>query len=164
MNPTPAPATLAASPLPAISDEVTPALFQLVYVSSATNLFSQVELIALLESSRQKNARAGLSGILLYHDGNFLQLLEGPEASVRSTYERIVRDPRHQGCLVLIKGPVTDRTFPDWTMGFRDFASDEVKAMPGYNGFLIRHARGDTFPTEPNRALTLLRTFRARLH
>lgn len=138
-------------------------IFQLVYVSSAKTKFSKAELEALLDQSRQKNARLGLSGILLYHDGNFMQLLEGEENQVRSLYAHIARDPRHHGCMILISGQVAERTFPGWTMGFRDLTSAEVKAMPGYNSFMNHDARGDTFPTEPNRAMTLLRTFRASL-
>lgn len=138
-------------------------IFQLVYVSSAKTKFSPAELTALLDQSRQKNARAGLSGILLYHDGNFMQLLEGEEQQVRSTYAHIAQDPRHHGCMILTKNQVAERTFPDWTMGFRDLASAEVKAMPGYNSFMNHDPRGDTFPTEPNRAMTLLRTFRSSL-
>lgn len=103
MNSLPAAAIVPAPSCPVISLKGTPPFFQLVYVSSATTLFSQAELIALLESSRQKNAMAGLSGILLYHDGNFMQLLEGAESSVQSTYESIARDPRHQGCLILLQ-------------------------------------------------------------
>ena len=138
-------------------------IFQLVYVSSAKTKFSEAELEALLDQSRQKNTRLGLSGILLYADGNFMQLLEGEEKQVRSLYARIAGDPRHVGCMILISGPVAERTFPDWTMGFRNMASTEVKALPGYNNFMNHDARGDTFPTDPNRALSLLRTFRASL-
>ena len=138
-------------------------VFQLVYVSSAKTKFSQAELKALLDQSRQKNARLGLSGILLYHDGNFMQLLEGEEKEVRSLYAHIARDPRHGGCMILTSGQVAERTFPDWTMGFRDLASAEVKAMPGYNGFMNHDPRGDTCPTDPSRAMILLLSFRASL-
>ena len=143
--------------------ESPPRLYQLVYLSSATAKFSQDELMALLEHSRQKNFIAGLSGILLYHDGNFMQLLEGEESTVKAVYELIARDPRHRGCMTLISGAITDRLFPDWTMAFRDFASAEVKAMPGYNTFLNRDGGENNFPREPAHALTLLRTFRAMM-
>ena len=149
--------------LPKIMHDSPQTVFQLVYVSSAKTKFSQAELKALLDQSREKNARLGLSGILLYHDGNFMQLLEGEEKQVRSLYTRIAEDPRHGGFIILISGPVAERTFPDWTMAFRNMASAEVKALPGYNSFMNHDARGDTFPTNPNRALSLLRTFRAGL-
>ena len=137
--------------------------FQLVYVSSATELSAKEELIALLEESRRKNALASISGLLLYHDGNFMQLLEGEEGQVRATYARILRDPRHGGCMALIKGPVAERTFPDWSMGFRDLASPEVNGTPGYDGFMDPGPHSQVLPTDPGRALNLLRLFREKL-
>ncbi|MES2695256.1 MAG: BLUF domain-containing protein [Verrucomicrobiota bacterium] len=145
-----------------MSDSAVP-VFQLVYVSSARIIFTPPQLSALLEHSRKKNALAGLSGILLSHDGDFMQLLEGEESTVRSTYARIAEDPRHHRCQILISGSVPERTFPDWTMGFRDLASEEVKAMPGYSGFLSREAAQVSFPTAPGRAMKLLQVFRAGL-
>jgi len=53
-----------------------PILLHLVYVSSATAKFSPADLAALLEHSRRKNSATGLSGILLYHNGDFMQLGE----------------------------------------------------------------------------------------
>ena len=136
---------------------------QLVYVSSATFAFSPDELMALLEHSRRKNEAAGLSGLLLYHDGNLMQLLEGEESQVRATYDRIKKDPRHFGCLLLLTHQVPERSFPDWSMGFRDFASPDLKTMPGYNSFLERQGGKDVFPTNPTHAIRLLRTFRSNL-
>jgi len=128
-------------------------LYQVVYLSAATVRFTKAELLALLEQSRQKNASRGISGLLLYHDGDFMQLLEGEEAQVRALYVRIL----------LIAGPVAERTFPDWSMGFRELSSPEVKAMPGYSEFLNPGTRGSAFPTDPSRALKLLRLFREQL-
>ena len=144
-------------------DAPTPTLFQLVYVSAATVLFTKPGLIELLEQSRRKNEPAGISGLLLYHEGDFMQLLEGDEAAVRATHTRIGKDPRHKHCLTLLSGPVAERTFPDWTMGFRDLGSAEVQALPGFSEFLNPSAGRQVLPTEPNRALRLLKVFRSGL-
>ena len=56
--------------------------------------------------------------MLLFHDNQFLQLLEGPEAAVRNCFGIIARDPRHTGLRVLLTDEVLERSFPDWTMGF----------------------------------------------
>lgn len=138
-------------------------LFQLVYVSSALVPFSRSQLTALLEKSRGNNAKIGISGLLLYHDGNFMQLLEGDESVVRTTHARIVGDPRHTGCITLVQKAVATRTFPDWTMGFRDLASADVLEMDGYNEFLNSSARGQPLPADPNRALILLQLFREKI-
>jgi hypothetical protein len=138
-------------------------LFQLVYVSSALVPFSPSQLTALLEKSRRNNSKAGISGLLLYHDGNFMQLLEGDESVVRGAHAKIVDDPRHTGCITLVQKRVAHRTFPDWTMGFRDLASAEVRALDGYNTFLNSCSRGQPLPADPNRALMLLQLFRDKM-
>ena len=138
-------------------------VFQMVYASSATVPFSKDDLRELLEHSRRNNERVGISGLLLYHDGDFMQLLEGGEQAVRTTYERILQDSRHRGCLLLITRHVAERTFPDWSMGFRDFASGEVQATPGYSGFLNQKTGKEGLPSQPSQALALLQSFRAHL-
>lgn len=63
-----------------------PSLFfmiQLIYVSSAVNLMSEDELLDLLAQSSQRNKRKGVTGLLLYAGGNFIQVLEGEQSDVR---------------------------------------------------------------------------------
>lgn len=100
-------------------------MLSLVYVSAATRPFSQLELDALLEKSRRNNRQDGISGMLLYRDGDFLQVLEGPEAAVRATYARIGRDRRHGGVILLDESHVEQRAFRDWAMGFRRVSTAE---------------------------------------
>ncbi len=64
-------------------------MFFLVYVSSATRPFSGEDLRALLATCRKNNAELGVTGMLLYKDGNFMQVLEGDEEAVRGLYEKI---------------------------------------------------------------------------
>ncbi|MBA3273301.1 MAG: BLUF domain-containing protein [Chthoniobacterales bacterium] len=71
--------------------------FFLVYASIANEDFSPEQLIDLLATSRRNNDASGITGMLLYKDRRFLQVLEGSEAAVRATYARIKRDPRHRG-------------------------------------------------------------------
>lgn len=111
-------------------------MLQLVYVSSATELFSYSELVDLLAKSREKNARLGITGMLLYRDGNFVQVLEGEPAAVDSLYATIARDPRHTGAIVLLRQEKAAREFPEWSMGFRDLNSPEVRSLPGYSEFM----------------------------
>jgi hypothetical protein len=138
-------------------------LFQIVYVSSAVVLMSLDGVTSLLEWSRRENTRIGVTGLLLYHDGNFMQLLEGPEPVVRGLYARIEKDLRHRGCQTLLQTRIKERTFPQWSMGFRNLSSPEVRAMPGYSEFLNRCASGEMLPLDSNLALRLLRMFRDNL-
>ena len=138
-------------------------LFHLVYVSSAVAAFSEAQLLALLERSRANNARVGVTGLLLYNDGNIVQALEGPEEAVRTVHQRIVRDPRHRGCITLIQAPITERTFAGWSMGFRNLDSPEVAATPGFSDFLNQRRQPDRGLRDPNRAWQLLTSFRRTL-
>jgi hypothetical protein len=93
--------------------------FRLTYVSSASRSFAPAELEAILATARVNNAAEGVTGLLLFHDGNFLQTLEGEEHAVRRIYARIERDPRHVGCIVLERRAVHSRLFDDWAMACR---------------------------------------------
>ena len=135
-------------------------MFSLVYVSSAVRRFSRSDLEELLATSRDNNARAGITGMLLYKDGNFMQVLEGEEGAVRDLYDKIGDDPRHRGEIVLREGFTEERQFPDWSMGFRDLESPEARAVPGYSGFLNTPLTGREFSEDPTRAQKLLLTFK----
>ena len=135
-------------------------MFFLVYVSSAVRPFSRPDLEDLLATSRDNNARAGITGMLLYKDGNFMQVLEGDEAAVRAVYDKIGADSRHGGEIVLREGFTEERQFPDWSMGFRDLHSPEARAIPGYSEFLNTPLTGREFSEDPTRAQKLLLTFK----
>jgi Sensors of blue-light using FAD len=93
-------------------------LFQLMYISSGVRSYSDQALEDILATARRKNARLDISGLLLYLDGNFLQVLEGREADVRRLYATIGKDTRHRGLVLLHADPAKDRSFRNWSMGF----------------------------------------------
>ena len=95
-------------------------LRQLVYGSSAPAPVADDDLVLILRASRRNNPAVGVTGALLYADGNFMQVLEGPPDAVEGVYRRVSRDPRHRGVLVLYDAPAAERLFPDWSMGFVD--------------------------------------------
>ncbi len=72
----------------------------------------------ILAASRVNNARDGITGGLLFSEGCFAQVLEGPTDAVEAAFERIQCDDRHSEVTVLQVGPITTRDFPDWSMGF----------------------------------------------
>ena len=76
------------------------------------------DISSILAVSRRNNARDGITGGLLFSDGCFAQVLEGPLDAVESTFERIQCDERHSDVTVLQSGPITARDFPDWSMAF----------------------------------------------
>jgi hypothetical protein len=138
-------------------------LIQLIYLSSATQPFSPADLLALLETSRRNNTAADITGMLLYRDGNFIQVLEGKAPAVTATHERIAQDTRHDGLITLLKAPIAQRSFGDWSMGFRNLSAKAAPEVPGYNEFLNDDWLGRPMRTSPDRALKLLQLFRSGL-
>jgi hypothetical protein len=133
-------------------------MFHLVYVSSAVNLFSDEQLEELLAVSRTNNDKNGLTGMLLYVDGNFIQALEGEKDDVLATNLRIARDPRHRGMLTLLQGDIEQRNFPNWSMGYRRVGLEAGTEIPGYNDFL--HQKADP-AAQRSSALRLMEHFRS---
>ncbi|GAB3244300.1 hypothetical protein GCM10027346_41850 [Hymenobacter seoulensis] len=72
----------------------------------------------LLSHARQANGVAHLTGLLVYRDGRFVQVLEGPEAQVRAVYARIERDPCHTQVMVVGEAADQSRHFARWSMAW----------------------------------------------
>ena len=89
----------------------------IIYASTAVALLSDNELRDRLESYRTANLEHGITGLLMYHDGNWIQYIEGN--AVDQLYENIRADISHKGVITLDKGGVSDRVFPDWSMGYQ---------------------------------------------
>ena len=104
-------------------------MLAIVYISSAVQLFSDAELTALLKQSRQKNAELEITGILLYRDGDVMQLLEGPEEAVSQLAKTIYADQRHSGIIQLIEQKISRREFPDWSMEFQNLGTSRVQLL-----------------------------------
>ncbi|MEB0136818.1 BLUF domain-containing protein [Actimicrobium sp. CCC2.4] len=104
----------------------------LVYVSRSMQRMSLNELSKLLIQARASNQANGISGVLLHHDGLFLQLMEGDPEAIDALFKKIMVDRRHEGVLILVDS-LRDRPrmFPDWKMGFYHFSSIERVVGPG---------------------------------
>ncbi|WP_168220491.1 BLUF domain-containing protein [Azospirillum thermophilum] len=91
-------------------------MLSIAYISIASKDLSAEELSALVDQSAASNARDGITGMLVYHAGQFMQVIEGPEEAIKALMLRIRRDPRHHDVYELFRRPVTEREFPTWTM------------------------------------------------
>ncbi len=108
------------------------ALHRLVYMSTAVGVLRAEELDRIYLRAKSVNTGAGITGLLLFYEGAFLQALEGPTAGVISLSERIRRDRRHSGMITLEAGPITERAFPDSPMRFvaaRNLSAGEKQAF-----------------------------------
>jgi hypothetical protein len=131
-------------------------MHQLFYSSAAVAPFSETELAALLKVARAANGQLGVTGMLLYHEGSFLQALEGNEPIVEGLYAKIGKDKRHHRVVTLLRREVEDRYFDQWQMGFATMKTVPA-SMPGYSDYL--RLRGDPVQSG-NAAARLLAAFR----
>ena len=113
-------------------------MIHLIYVSSATHDLSDLELDFLLQQSRDRNLRQHITGMLLYVNGSFMQVLEGDESDVDEIYAAIVEDDRNAGNIVLTHEPILTRDFPNWSMGFKRLDANCAPLLPGYSHFLSK--------------------------
>ncbi len=126
-------------------------------------LFTTADLVSLLKCCRRNNTAAGVTGMLLYKAGNFMQVLEGEEEAVRRLHDKILRDPRHRGIITLTEHMVPERQFGEWSMGFRNLSDAILRELPGYNEFLNVPLNDMDFAAKPSRARRLLATFRQKM-
>ncbi len=96
-------------------------LFQLLYFSRASGETTQPILPEILEQARRNNPRLGLSGMLIYEDHHFMQVLEGPEQSVNEIFETIRADDRHTDVFTIYSYPIAERQFDGWAMAHFEF-------------------------------------------
>lgn len=92
-------------------------LVRLLYASRAAQPIGEAELGAILKQSREHNPAEGLTGLLCYNDGVFIQMLEGGRNAVNGRYKRIVEDPRHKDVILLSYEEIRERQFAGWSMG-----------------------------------------------
>ncbi|TGD81869.1 BLUF domain-containing protein [Hymenobacter wooponensis] len=107
-------------------------MHQLIYMSTATRLMTDDELQTLLEQARLNNAKYDITGLLLYHEGRFMQLIEGPTDAVRKLYSYIEQDGRHTDTAKLADKEVEVRSFPTWSMAFWPVQSEDLSKVSGF--------------------------------
>ena len=110
-------------------------IYQLVYVSKARVALDTEALDEILSSARENNGKNDITGMLLFHEGSFIQVLEGEKDKVLALYEKISADPRHENTNVVLRTEVEERAFSQWSMGYMRTAS--ISDVPeGFHFFL----------------------------
>lgn len=107
------------------------ALRRVVYTSQATDQFNKRELLDLLHESRAFNTIDNITGVLMHHQGHFLQVIEGGSDEIDDLFTRLLRDPRHNEIKILNDTVVHDRLFSNWAMGCADFDEPQLSLIPG---------------------------------
>lgn len=133
-------------------------LIQMAYISAAVHPFNGRELSSLIALARENNSRLGVTGMLMYVNGSFMQVVEGPPDPVAALFDKICADGRHHKVHTLLQEPIQSRAFGDWSMGLAKLDADELTSLEGVNDFF---ANGRSFfALEPGIAKYLLIGFR----
>lgn len=134
-------------------------LVRVIYVSAARPDVGAPEIASILDSATRNNAARGITGMLLFAGGSFMQVLEGEEPAVLETLSRIARDRRHTALIELEHSAIAERSFVRWHMGFRSLAAAEAVAHPAYAPFFRAGFDPATLGAKPGVALEMLQEF-----
>ncbi|CAG1016769.1 Blue light- and temperature-regulated antirepressor BluF [Burkholderiaceae bacterium] len=126
-------------------------LVRLIYASRAAAPMNAEELATLMKGARSYNAHAGITGVLVYSDGIFLQLIEGGRDAINALYKRIVCDERHHHVTLLSYDELAERRFAGWAMGQANLS----RLNPGILLKYSERAQLDPFGMSANAVLAL---------
>jgi hypothetical protein len=127
----------------------------IVYISTSVELMTDEELTEILNEARENNSAKDVTGVLLYSEGTFIQVLEGEPEAIEQIFARIYLDRRHKNIIKLIDKPLEERNFAEWAMGFTTPDAEKVRELEGY-----LKSTSDILNNDKNHsALTILKTF-----
>ena len=101
-------------------------LSQLVYVSNRKPYCSQDEIDKILISCEKNNPKLNITGILLYTEKKFIQLVEGDARVITDLYDKIKEDDRHSNTMMISFGPIKEKSFPSWNMASRSISGTSI--------------------------------------
>ena len=107
-------------------------IFRLVYASRMTAAAiarPDETLTAILDVAVPNNRKLDVTGLLVAHQGWFLQAIEGPEAAIQGLFDQIRDDPRHHDAVLIARGPQRQRTFGAWTMCARSLSRTDAAVL-----------------------------------
>jgi hypothetical protein len=134
----------------------------LIYTSVANQKMADNELKELLKKSRANNSSLEITGMLLYLDPFFIQVLEGDEVVINKAFDTIKQDPRHYKVSIIYKKLIPHRLFPDWTMGFNKITKESIEKIEGYSDYLQKPSI-EFFNRSPNKVFELLNLFKREI-
>jgi hypothetical protein len=106
-------------------------MHKIIYYSTAVKKMSDGELNDLLTKSRIFNKSKNITGILLYLDGDFVQVIEGEQKDIHELFEKIKVDTRHKNILTMLDAPILEKQFSNWSMGFSNLTYNNSKSIKG---------------------------------
>lgn len=107
-------------------------MHRIIYLSTATEYLEKEQIESILKKSCAYNLEHTITGILLYIDGDFIQVLEGTKTAISILFEQIKKDKRHKGIICVINETTKNRQFSDWSMGYHTDSYQNLKNLSGF--------------------------------
>ena len=101
-------------------------MFELIYRSIARPAITAADIENILNTSRDFNAKNNITGCLLFHNNEFIQILEADKQIVKELYAKIEKDQRHTDVILLDENEKEQRIFPGWSMAYYDLNSNNI--------------------------------------
>lgn len=136
-------------------------MIQISYLSKSVRDLAAGELLALLQQCQKNNSANGITGVLFYGNGTFLQALEGEAAAVEPLVEKISRDPRHSEVRILSRKTIETRQYGDWSMAFEAVTDAALRDIVGLKGVMAADFTPAMLATRHDVVDTLMERFRA---
>jgi hypothetical protein len=104
-------------------------MIELIYHSEANHNLTPEDISNILKTARDFNFENNITGCLLYHNNEFLQIIEGEREIVQELFASIEKDKRHSSVSLLAKDGKNERMFSGWSMAFDEFNSPEAEKI-----------------------------------
>lgn len=138
-------------------------IYHYIYVSKATIPMSDYDTSELSRKAAENNLQAGLTGMLMYAGGFFMQVLEGDKHFVEHVVGIIKRDPRHTDFVTIDSGYASKRLFPSWSMGVINLDSECRRNFMNDAKILSEFLKMSKQACISNTTVAALKYFRSRL-
>lgn len=125
-------------------------MLRITYISSESFKLSPDDLLSILGKCNENNPRLGITGMLIYGNGTFIQSVEGEEEIVKNTIMKISSDPRHKDFKILSEEIAELRLYDEFNMGFERLSEESFSKISSLKSlglkqinsqFLIKNAQ-----------------------
>jgi hypothetical protein len=136
---------------------------QIVYTSKARSDINDAQIVNIHSIALSNNAQSGVTGMLLYTKGTFLQVIEGEADIIDRLMEKIKSDTRHYDVEVVVRNSITNHEFKNWSMGYRRLEDSDAKALLNFAPFFEDGFDAKRFCEQPGISLDILRVLASQL-
>lgn len=136
-------------------------MLRVTYLSRSSNLLTSKALVELLEQCKVNNLSLGVTGMLIYGNGTFLQTLEGDANTVETLLEKIKHDKRHREFQLIKREVTSTRAHENWSMGFERLTDAALQDVPALRAFQLENFNPEFLGAHPTIVENLLERHRS---